>query len=161
MDVEGIAALQTGRPSGLGQSLARDKPAQATDERADQSSLDRRQRHPTPADTQNAVVVEGEYRRAVLGRSLEQATDPSLEIRIVGGNANPVLCTTFGQRWVDTVLDEEQPRRPGSSQLVTSRGLGRPPHECNVHVSERTGARLPGCFVAMNVPDLYGAPHVA
>ena len=104
MDIEGIAPRCSLRPTGPGQALAADHSAESLQQRLGQPGLDRRQRHPDPAEAQDAVVIQAGRGGDVLLGSCRQGGTARSDVDLGGRHPDPILEAVRGLRGYRVVL---------------------------------------------------------
>ena len=133
MDVERVAARGAARPAGAGQRVATHDRAEALNQRARQTGLHRRQRHPRLAEAHDAEVVEGGRDRPVPLGPGPQERDAGLHVEIAGRQAHPVLQAIGRNRGRARLVEEEETRAAFGREALALAGLGGPGHDGDIH----------------------------
>jgi hypothetical protein len=107
MDIQRITSRCAFGPRPARERISRDDCAEAVEQRPGQRLLDRRQRHPGVAVTEETVAVEVGTRAVGPGPGLDRAPT-SVEIRLRRGGRNPVFEAVLRERRLGVVGDEEQ-----------------------------------------------------
>ena len=144
------------RPAGLGEGVAADDRAEVVDQDLREPRLDRGDGGVSGSVPDDAVLVD--LREAAAGgrRPPAQALDAGPEILLGRRHPDPVLELVDNQRRIGILVDEEETRELGVSQLGEPGRLGWPSNQRDVHGGNAARPRFHECFADVNPQDRDG-----
>lgn len=142
-------------PNGLDQHLSGNHRPGSLQEGVHETTLQWRDRHPSGTESKDPSLVQnGQAIEAEMGvrdpGGVDPKPDPShpcLDVVVSARNPYPVLSRAYLLRW-GSRLHQEQDRRPCGKQSITSRRLGGPSDQGNLHRPAKVSV---GCFGSVSL----------